>query len=58
MSNIERFEDIEAWKKARKLAQKIYHMSDSGEFVKDWSLKDQVRRASISILSNIVHPVE
>ena len=53
MSNIERFEDIEAWKKARKLAQKIYHMSDSGEFVKDWILKDQVRRASISILSNI-----
>ncbi len=53
MSNIERFEDIEAWKKARKLAQKIYHMSDAGEFAKDWSLKDQVRRVSISILSNI-----
>jgi len=53
MSNIERFEDIEAWKKARKLAQKIYKITGSGEFAKDWTLKDQVRRASISIMSNI-----
>lgn len=53
MSNIERFEDIEAWKKARKLAQKIYKITGSGEFAKDWTLKDQVGRASISIMSNI-----
>lgn len=53
MPTIERFEDIEAWKKARKLAQKIYKITGSGEFAKDWTLKDQVRRASISIMSNI-----
>ncbi|MCK4225689.1 four helix bundle protein [candidate division WOR-3 bacterium] len=53
MSNIEKFEDIEAWKKARELAKKTYYLIESGVFAKDWSLKDQVRRASISIMSNI-----
>jgi four helix bundle protein len=53
MPTIERFEDIEAWKKARKLARKVYKITGSGEFAKDWTLKDQVRRASISIMSNI-----
>ena len=53
MAKIERFEDIEAWKKARELTKEIYKISSAGAFAKDFSLKDQIRRASISIMLNI-----
>lgn len=53
MPNIERFEDIQAWQKARKLVASIYKITSEGDFVKDYSLKDQIRRASVSIMSNI-----
>lgn len=50
---IERFEDIQAWQKARELVTHIYSMTNKGDFAKDYSLKDQLRRASISVMSNI-----
>ena len=50
---IERFEDIEAWKKARELVKSIYQVTREGDFAKDYGLKDQIRRASVSIMSNI-----
>ncbi|MBN1869030.1 MAG: four helix bundle protein [Candidatus Omnitrophica bacterium] len=50
---IQKFEDIEAWKKARELTQSIYKVSSKDKFMKDWTLRDQIRRASISIMSNI-----
>ena len=50
---IERFEDVEAWKKARELVNSVYSVTSKGPFAKDYSLKDQVRRASISVMSNI-----
>ena len=50
---IEKFEDIEAWKKARELAKGIYHATSKGDFAKDYSLRDQIRRASISVMNNI-----
>jgi four helix bundle protein len=50
---IKRFEDIEAWKQGRKLAKDIYAVTGKGEFAKDYGLKDQIRRAAISIPSNI-----
>ncbi|MCX7044094.1 MAG: four helix bundle protein [Candidatus Sumerlaeota bacterium] len=53
MSGLERFEDIEGWKKARELAKNIYHATASGNFSKDFGLRDQIRRASVSIMSNI-----
>ena len=53
MTAIERFEDIKAWQKARDLAKQIYEMTCQGDFAKDYSLKDQIRRASVSIMSNI-----
>ena len=53
MATIEKFEDIDAWKKARKLTQSIYRISGSGRFAKDFGLRDQMRRASVSIMSNI-----
>ena len=53
MAKIERFEDIDAWKEARKLVNMIYDASDEGLFSKDFSLKNQIRSASVSIMSNI-----
>ena len=50
---IGRFEDIQAWQKARELVKSIYQVTREGDFAKDYSLKDQIRRASVSIMSNI-----
>lgn len=53
MSKIEKFENIEAWKKAREVVNSIYEITGSGKFSKDCALRDQIRRAAISIPSNI-----
>jgi four helix bundle protein len=58
MSRIERFEDLEAWKLARVLTGLIYNVSGIGEFNRDFALRDQLRRASISIVSNIAEGFE
>ena len=53
MSPIKRFEDILAWKKARQLVAEIYRTCASGEFYKDFDLKDQIRRAAVSSMTNV-----
>ncbi len=58
MSKIERFEDIQAWQEARSLTNEIYTVSGSGQWGKDYALRDQIRRASISVMSNIVEGFE
>lgn len=58
MAKIERFEDLEAWKLARELARTVYRVSSVGEFARDFALRDQIRRAAVSILSNIAEGFE
>lgn len=58
MTMIERFEDIEAWKRAREVTNKIYQLSSVGEFSRDFGLRDQIRRSSVSIMSNIAEGFE
>jgi len=53
MSTFKRFEEIQAWQKAREITKKIYSMSNKNEFSKDFSLRDQMKRASVSIMANI-----
>jgi len=53
MATFKTFEEIDAWKKARELTKPIYAVSGAGTFAKDFSLRDQIRRASVSIISNI-----
>ena len=53
MSTFKSFEDIDAWRKTRELTSKVYRVSSNGSFTRDFSLKDQIRRASVSIMSNI-----
>lgn len=58
MTKIERFEDMECWKKARELTKLVYAISSDNKFSRDFGLRDQLRRASVSILSNIAEGFE
>ena len=58
MPTITRFEEIEAWQTARELTRLIYMLTDDGKFARDFGLKDQIRRASVSIMSNIAEGFE
>lgn len=53
MATFKRFEEIESWKLARKLTNRIYEVSSLDGFARDFALKDQIRRACVSIMSNI-----
>ena len=55
---ISRFEDLIAWQKARELAKNIYKITKQGEFYKDFGLRDQIRRASVSVMSNLAEGFE
>ena len=58
MATLEKFEDIEARELARELTRLVYEVSSNGNFAKDFALRDQIRRAAISILSNIAEGFE
>src|SRR5689334_10266461 len=58
MPTIRRFEEIEAWQTARELTRLVYALSNKGAFARDYGLRDQMRRASVSILSNIAEGFE
>lgn len=58
MPTIDRFEEIEAWKTARTLTGRVYDISGQGVFGRDFGLRDQMRRASVSIMSNIAEGFE
>ena len=58
MARIERFEDIEAWKKGRDLRKVIYKCSRTGEFARDFALRAQILRAAQSVTSNIAEGFE
>ncbi len=53
MGRIERFEDLVAWQKARELTKEVYLVTEKGAFGKDFPLRDQIRRAALSVMSNI-----
>ena len=53
MGNIEKFEDLEVWQNASDLAVEIYKISSVGKLARDFGLRDQLQRASISISNNI-----
>ncbi|MCH7497504.1 MAG: four helix bundle protein [Candidatus Marinimicrobia bacterium] len=58
MGSFDRFEDIEAWQKGRELVRVVYEVSTRGEFSKDFGLRDQIRRAGVSVVSNIAEGLE
>jgi four helix bundle protein len=58
MASIQKFEEIEAWQQGRELTRRIYQLTAKGGFARDFTLKDQLKRAAISITSNIAEGFE
>ena len=58
MATIKSFKDIDAWQNARKLTEAIYSITKSETFSKDYVLIKQIRRAAISVMSNIAEGFE
>lgn len=56
--SVKYFEDLSVWKFSRELTNRIYKITAEGEFSKDFGLRDQIRRASVSIMSNIAEGFE
>lgn len=55
---IERFEDFIVWQRARQLTRGVYHASSKGPFARDFGLRDQLRRAAVSVMANIAEGFE
>ena len=53
-----RFEDLIAWQKARELTRKVYEVTGKEAFSRDFGLRDQMRRSSVSIMANIAEGFE
>ncbi len=58
MGSVKYFEELITWKKARQLTKEIYDASNQGPFAGDFGLRNQIRRASVSIVSNIAEGFE
>src|SRR3972149_4934743 len=55
---VKRFEDLIAWQKARELTRQIYLLTKKEPFSKDYGLREQIQRASVSIMSNLAEGFE
>ena len=53
MAKFSKFEEIQAWQKAYDVTLQVYKITSDGNFAKDFGLRDQIRRASVSIMANI-----
>ena len=58
MPKVQRFEDLVIWQKSRILAKEVYCISKSRPFASDYPLRDQIRKSTISIVSNIAEGFE
>jgi four helix bundle protein len=58
MATIYRFEDLHAWKIARELTRDVYRITQGDKFSRDFGLTNQIRKASVSIMSNIAEGFE
>jgi len=58
MATIRNFEEIEAWQLARELVHRIYDDTRRDDFRRDFGLRDQIRRAGVSIMANIAEGFE
>jgi len=58
MANVQKFEDLEVWKQARILTNEIHEVTCQTDFSKDYSLRDQIRRSSGSVMDNIAEGFE
>ena len=52
------FEELKVWQDSRAFVKSIYELTSSNNFAKDYGLKDQIQRASVSIMNNIAEGFE
>ena len=50
---IRRFEDLDVWRRAKDLAIELYQITGTGRFAEDFGLRNQIRRAAVSVMSNV-----
>ena len=53
MTTVKRFEDLHCWKSSRELVNVVYEATNETPFNRDFGLRDQIRRAVVSVMSNI-----
>lgn len=58
MASFKCFEEMEVWRKSRQLTKQVYDLTGAGIFARDYGLKDQIRRACVSVMSNIAEGFE
>ncbi|WP_199120395.1 four helix bundle protein [Pedobacter sp. ASV28] len=58
MAKIGKFEDLEVWQIAKSIAVEVYHISDLEPIKSDFGLKDQMRRAAMSLSDNVAEGFE
>ena len=58
MGGFRSFEEITAWQQGRELVREVYRVTSTGSFRKDYGLRDQIRRAAVSVVSNIAEGFE
>jgi four helix bundle protein len=58
MAKVETFEELVSWQRGRELIRVVYRVSRTGEFARDWALREQIRSACISVTSNIAEGFE
>ena len=52
------FEELLVWQRAREMVKEVYRVSGSGRLSVDWALRNQMRRAAVSVVSNIAEGFE
>jgi four helix bundle protein len=55
---VRRFEDLAVWQKSKELSLAIYRITEGERFRRDYTLRDQIRRAAVSVMSNIAEGFE
>ena len=58
MARVEQFEDLEVWQKSRDLVREVYRLTSDGRFSADWTLRNQIRQAALSVMANIAEGFE
>jgi four helix bundle protein len=58
VAKVERFEDLVAWQKARELRSAVFAVTRGKPMLREWDYKSQIKRASVSIMSNIAEGFE
>jgi len=56
--SVENFEDLQIWKEARRLTKEIYRLTSEPKFSKDFGLRTQIQKATVSVMSNIAEGFE